>query len=113
VQDASLEIVEYFGQRAEKYAKANRRWTDRTGQAREGLTATAEKREDGAVYVLAHTVEHGVPLELDHGRKYAIIEEAIRATFSPQLMGKMMQRLFGGAAKGIVSVTGKVPKNET
>lgn len=107
VHDACAEILEYQIAEAENWARANRRWTDVTGQAAQGLKGTAEKTQDGARAVLSHTVQHGVYLELAHGRQFAIVLEAIHAKFSPQKLGKMMQALFGGAAKGIVSVTGK------
>ena len=78
VRDAMLELAKDNAQEAENTARANRRWTDQTGQAAQGLKGTAEKQHGGVRMVLAHTVQHGVYLELAHGRRFAIIEETLR-----------------------------------
>lgn len=62
--------------RMEGYAKANRRWTDRSNQARGGLKGRVRVLETGhAQAIIAHTVEYGIWLEVRrsfHGR-YAIL----------------------------------------
>ena len=78
VKDAIFEIADRQGYKAANTAKENRRWKDVTGQARAGLTGSAEKMGEGARFVLSHTAKHGLYLELAHGRKYAIIEESLR-----------------------------------
>lgn len=77
VKDACLELMDYSMKDAENWARNNARWQDQTGQARSGITGTAEKTRDGIRGVLSHTVEHGLYLELSNGRRYAIIEEAL------------------------------------
>jgi len=57
----------------ERYAKANRPWKDRTGNARRGLTASSEMTASELVIRLAHTVPYGVFLELCQAGKYAIL----------------------------------------
>jgi hypothetical protein len=78
VKDACLELMEYSMKGAENWARDNARWIDQTGQARSGITGTAEKTQDGVKGVLAGTVQHSLYLELANGRRFAIIEEAIR-----------------------------------
>jgi len=62
----------------ENYAKTNKRWTDRTGNARAGLHGGYywENPETLKTYI-AHGVSYGVFLELANDGKYAILEESI------------------------------------
>lgn len=62
----------------EGYAKENRKWTDRSSRARQGLIGSYEMGDKGATIVLAHTVDYGVWLELAHEKKYAIVEPTVR-----------------------------------
>jgi len=57
----------------ERYAKSNRPWKDRTGRARQGLTASSEMTASELVLRLSHTVPYGVFLELASAGKYAIL----------------------------------------
>ena len=61
----------------EKFAKQNRRWTDRTGHARQRLTGYVGKISSGYRVYLAHGVDYGIWLELAHEKKYSIIPQAI------------------------------------
>jgi hypothetical protein len=72
-------ILERSRPRAERYMKSNAPWTDRTGNARQGLHATVQ-RERLRLYalVLAHTVEYGIWLEVTHGGQNRIIEPSVR-----------------------------------
>lgn len=74
--------------RVEAYAKANAPWEDRTGDAREGLTATAEVEDEGFVINLFHTVEYGIWLEIRWGGTYAIIEPTIEE-MGPRVMSAL------------------------
>lgn len=78
VNEAILKLAELNVKEAENTARANRPWTDDTGMAAQGLKGTADKDRDGVRMVLAHTVEHGLYLELAMGRRFAIIEETLR-----------------------------------
>lgn len=66
----------------EAYAKANRPWTDRTGNARRGLNARSTASAKEIVVTLAHAVYYGVYLEKNQGGKYAILLPTIRANKS-------------------------------
>lgn len=55
------------------YAQQNAPWADRTGAAREGLTAEVDS-DKGNVYVsLFHTVDYGQWLEVIQSGRFAII----------------------------------------
>lgn len=61
----------------QSYAQANAPWSDRTGEARAGLTAEVDS-DKGNVYVsLFHTVDYGRWLETIQGGRYAIIMPTI------------------------------------
>ena len=53
-------------------------WTDRTGQARQRLTANSEKTDSGYRVTLSHGVDYGVWLELAHEKNYAILEPTLK-----------------------------------
>jgi hypothetical protein len=66
-----------FASRVESYAKENAPWEDRTGDAREGLTAKGQQRLFEYRIILYHTVDYGIWLEVRWGGKYAIIVPTI------------------------------------
>ena len=61
----------------QNYARQHRKWTDRTGHARQRLTGTSYKIANGYRLELAHGVDYGIWLEMAHERKYSIIPETI------------------------------------
>lgn len=63
----------------ESYAKSNRPWTDRTGQARQGLKG--EKKNMGTVIrcKLSHGAKHGIFLEMCNEGKYSILKPTVQA----------------------------------
>lgn len=71
----------------ESYAKANRPWTDRTGDARRRLKGYAEKINDGARVCIAHGVDYGIWLEVAHEKRYAILEPTVRLKANDTLRG--------------------------
>ena len=62
----------------QNFAKQNRPWTDRTGQARQRLTGTSYRIANGYRLELAHGVDYGIWLELAHEKKYSIIPKTIQ-----------------------------------
>jgi hypothetical protein len=52
---AALALAQVFAARIEAQAKATAGWTDRTGNARQGLTARAIGSATGVVIILFHT----------------------------------------------------------
>jgi len=57
----------------ENRAKANRPWTDRTGQARASITGSMEFDDSVIRGALAIGADHGIFLEKANGGKYAIV----------------------------------------
>jgi hypothetical protein len=89
--------VDDKAQEVEDYAKANAPWEDRTGDAREGLTA--ESRHQGVHHYidLFHTVDYGIWLEIRWDGTYAIIEPTLQH-FGPSVVGGLSwtEMLFDG-----------------
>jgi type II secretory pathway component PulM len=76
---AILDLARFFAAKVEAWARRNARWTDRTGNARSGLTARALPIATGAVIVLFGTVGYQVFLELANAGRFAIILKALEA----------------------------------
>ncbi len=53
--------------------KANAPWTDRTGQARAGLSARAQVTATEGVITLSHGADHGIWLEIANQGRFAIV----------------------------------------
>lgn len=80
----------------QNYAKVHRRWTDRTGHARQRLTGRSYKVSKGYELSLAHGVDYGVWLELAHEKRFAIIDPTINYVGNNQIMPgfqKLLERL--------------------
>lgn len=92
---AAAAVMDRFIKRAQAYAQTNRRWQDRTGAARGGLTGYTEPGVK-IVSTLAHMVEHGIYLELryDFDGLYKILEEAISDGL-PSLLSEL-RGIYGG-----------------
>lgn len=68
------------------WMKTNARWTDRTGAARSGLTATTLSGANFEEILLAYSVDYGIWLEIANDRQYSIITPAMR------IMGDMLMK---------------------
>lgn len=80
----------------QSYMRDNAPWVDRTGQARQRLTATAFKVSSGYQIALAQGVDYGVFLELAHEKRFAIIQPTITSE-GPRIMAgfqNLLGRLF-------------------
>lgn len=85
--DKALMVFAQSGaQKMEQYAKENRKWTDRTGRARQSLNGSAFRIDNGYRIQIAHGVYYGVYLEYAHERKYAILERTITKVGMEQIM---------------------------
>lgn len=90
---ASMPIVmRSVASQIKAYAKANAPWTDRTGNARQGLQYRTNISDSEIEIVLYHTMEYGFWLELAHQRRYKILEQSIQAK-APELVDAI-RRLF-------------------
>ena len=59
--------------------KADAPWTDRTGNARQGLSGDAERVGTSIVLTLFHVMDYGIWLEVAHAGNYAVIMPTIQA----------------------------------
>jgi hypothetical protein len=75
---ALLALSEQYAARMEAYAKANKRWQDRTGNARQGLFGYSIMRDQSLITRVAHTVDYGVYLELANQGRFAILLPTVR-----------------------------------
>lgn len=81
--------LEGFAEEIEEYMRSNAPWEDRSGEAREGLTA--EYDSTGLFQhsiILYHTVEYGIWLEIRWNGRYAIIQPTVEH-FGPEIMSKL------------------------
>ena len=63
----------------EAQMKVNRPWTDRTGAAKQRLTARVSRPKKDLVRItLAHGVDYGIWLEFANDKNYAIIQPTLR-----------------------------------
>lgn len=88
--------AETGGQKLVDSAKENRKWTDRTGQARARLNSTVSATASGYRIYLAHGVDYGIWLELAHGKRFAIIPQTIESVGTLEIMpgfNKLLERL--------------------
>lgn len=70
----------------QNFAKENRKWTDRTGHARQRLHGYVGKIPEGYRIHLAHGVDYGIWLELAHGKRFSIIPQSIRYVGTFEIM---------------------------
>lgn len=85
--EVAYEQFEIAARQLEEIAKQNAIWEDRSGDAREGLTARAYNDNGVIGITLFHTVDHGLWLEIIQNGRFAIImptieEESRRITYN-------------------------------
>lgn len=77
-------------------AQENRKWTDRTGHARQRLSGSVSTIASGYRIYLAHGVDYGIWLELAHGKRFAIIPQTLEYVGTFEIMPgfkKLLERL--------------------
>lgn len=70
----------------QNFARENRRWTDRTGQARQRLHGYVGAIPEGYRITLAHGVDYGLWLELAHEKRFSIIPQTIEYVGTFEIM---------------------------
>lgn len=85
--EATLDLARYFAAKIEAYAKTHAPWTDRTGNARQGLFARAYRVASSVIIVLSHKMSYGIWLEVAHSGKYAIILKTLERHYGEVLRG--------------------------
>ena len=81
VRRAVLAVGDLIAERCQNDARANAPWTDRSGQARQGLTGVAVAAGDLVTVYLYHQAEHGKWLEIARGGPYRIIIPTLTAHY--------------------------------
>lgn len=86
-------VVDYQATKAASHMKTTARWTDRTGNARNGLSAQVGWVPQQSHSIrLFHRVSYGIFLEVRWAGKYAIIAPTIQK-FGPDTM-RLLSKLF-------------------
>lgn len=84
--------MRFYAPQVENSAKSNAPWTDRTTNARNGLTARAGSEGKTHYVELSHSVPYGIWLEVRFSGRNAIILPTIEE-FGPRVMGTLQQIL--------------------
>jgi hypothetical protein len=94
VVQAVTAVLEHFQPIFEQYSKTNATWTDRTGNARQGLyTDVQELARDVVGLFLAHGMQYGIFLESRFSGRYQILWPTIQAHL--QQISNMLRGIFG------------------
>jgi hypothetical protein len=81
-----------YAPRVEKYMKTNARWTDRTGNARNGLFSRHELGAEPRI-IFGHSVAYGIFLEVRFSGAYAIVVPALEY-HAPRFMSYAARIIF-------------------
>jgi len=92
---AMVAAAKFIEPQALSYMKTNAPWTDRTGNARNGLASTTEVGFNQVAIVLYHQVPYGVYLETRWSGKYQIIAPTIER-YAPLFAKTIGEMLFTG-----------------
>lgn len=94
--------TEYYSLHAETYAKSKAPWTDRTGNARSGLSSQwqANVGSEGSTFHIDiyHRVPYGIWLEVRYGGKWSIINKTVQIEGNKffKTANQVMAKIFGG-----------------
>lgn len=80
--DLVEQLANFFAAKFASYARANARWRDQTGNARQGLRAFVERTATYVAIYLTHSVDYGKWLELRFGGRFAIIMETLQVHYA-------------------------------
>lgn len=95
IQKVIASVGQIIAARAESYAKDTAPWTDRTGQARQGLTGLCEAAAGDLVTIyLYHQADHGKWLELANSGRYRVIMPTLQAMYGEVM--RLIAAFMGG-----------------
>lgn len=77
IQQAILALGYKYASDVEAWMKANAPWTDRTGNARQGLFAICDDLVQQVVITFGHYVTYGKYLEFKNQGRFAIVSPAL------------------------------------
>lgn len=93
VRLAVLAIADYLAPVLESYAKEHAPWTDRTGNARQGLQGFVEEVSQTIVDIyITHRMSYGIYLEVAHAGRFSVIWPTIQAHLP--VVSEMLQQIF-------------------
>lgn len=78
---------------AQGWMRANAKWRDQTGNARNGLGTEVQTSKNNVRVILYHSVPYGIWLEVRWDGKYAIIQPAI-LHHAPRMMNLIAKLIF-------------------
>jgi hypothetical protein len=93
VKRAMVAGAKYIAPQAEAHMKDNAPWTDRTSNARNGLSTEVVIEANRVTILLFHTVPYGPYLELRWSGRYQIINPTIEL-FAPKTMELIAELAF-------------------
>lgn len=99
IKDAVFQLFTYWSQKGASQMRSNARWTDRTGNARNGLAASVFEDDEQIALVFYHRVSYGIWLEVRWSGRYAIIGPTM-AEVAPQLAQQIATVMLRLKAKG-------------
>ncbi len=98
----ALSIARAYAPEIQQWLQANAPWSDRTGEARRGLTTEIEYVVGQVVRIwLNHGVWYGVYLEFAHAGRYQLLSPALDY-FIPKIMADLQAELRLGALSAAV-----------
>lgn len=89
-------LAEQGAIKMENFAKENRKWTDRTGQARQRLKGSTTQITNGYRIIIAHGVDYGIWLELAHEKRFSILPQTVEYVSAFEIIpgfNKLIERL--------------------
>lgn len=95
LDSAMTAFTSFWAGEVRSHARSTAPWTDRTGNARQGLNTATEHNEDTHSIILFHRVPYGIWLEVRFGGRNAVILPTIRTkgrevmAAAGDLMGRM------------------------
>lgn len=93
VRLAVLSVADFLAPMMEQYAKENAPWTDRTGNARQGLQGFVEEVSQTIVDIyISHGVDYGVFLETRWAGRWGILWPTIQAHLP--IVSSMLEQIF-------------------
>lgn len=98
ILDIVFKVFQYWRIRAVNEMRTNATWTDRTGNARNGLNATIYDTPEYIDLVLYHQVPYGVFLEVRWSGRYAIIGPTM-VSIAPRLAAMVAQAILDSGGR--------------
>ncbi len=86
-------LADYYAAQIETWMKANAKWEDQTGNARQTLHTAVETSLTETVIYMMHGMDYGIWLEIANSGRFAIIAPAVDH-FGPQII-QSMREVFG------------------